>query len=138
MRFHPVHLLPDVSFQIVKGVKLRGRSGGGPHLGCQLLFEFSLPHSQQTAVSMVDDDELLRVQQVMGNDQRADRVIRCDSAGIADHVRIPWLQSQAAFEQDSGIHAGQDSQMPPWADGQVSQVEVSYKLLVGLQQFVGD
>jgi len=28
--------------------------------------------------------------------------------------------------------------VPPRPDGEVSQVEVSYKLFVGLQQFVGD
>jgi hypothetical protein len=53
-------------------------------------------------------------------------------------VRVARVQPQTTFEQDAGIHAGQDRHVPLRSDRKVSQIEVSYKLLVGFQQFVGD
>jgi hypothetical protein len=48
------------------------------------------------------------------------------------------MQSETALEQDPGIHAGQDGEVPARADGKIPEVEVLYKLLVRLQQFVGN
>jgi hypothetical protein len=138
MRLYPAHLLPDVLLQIVKGMEMHGRTGGRPHLLRQLLLEFVFPHSQQTAVGVVDDDELLRVEQVERNNQRADRVVSRNSAGVTNHVRVSGMQPGAAFKPDSGFDAGQDGEPAAWLDSQVSQVEVLHKLLVSLQQFVGD
>src|ERR1019366_7207279 len=127
MGFPPPHLLPDILLKIVKRVKMSGCTGGCPHLLRQLLLEYVFPHSQQPAVGVVDDDELLRVEQVMRNDQRAQCVLRGNAAGIADHVGVSGMQSEAAFKQDSGIHACQDRQAAPGTDGKVSEVEVLYK-----------
>ena len=66
---------------------------------------------------MVDDDELLRVEQMMRHDQRAQRVFCDDAAGIADHVRVAGIQSETALEQDSGIHAGEDGHAAAGLDG---------------------
>src|ERR1700688_1909613 len=74
----------------------------------------------------------------MGNDQRAQRILGGNPAGIADHMRVSGMQSQAAFKQDSGIHAGQHGQTPARPDREVPKVEVPYKFFVGFQQFVGD
>jgi hypothetical protein len=48
------------------------------------------------------------------------------------------MQPEAALEQDSGIHAGQDREPAAGLDSQISQVEILHELLVGLQQFIGD
>ncbi len=69
MRLHAAHLLPDILLQIVKSMEMHRRAGSRPHFFRQLLLEFVLPHSQQSAVSVVNDDELLRIQQVMRNNQ---------------------------------------------------------------------
>ena len=69
MRPHPPDLLPDVLLQIVKSMKVRRRAGRRSHLLGQPLLELIFAHFQQTAVGVVDDDEFLRVQQVMRNDQ---------------------------------------------------------------------
>ncbi len=138
MRFYFSHLLPHVRLEVVEGVKVSRIACDSAHLVCQVRPEFVFVHLQQSAISVVDDDELLRIKQVMRNDQRAQRVVGGYAARIADHVRVPWLQSQTAFKQNSGIHAGQDSQAPARPDGKISEVEVLYKFFVSFQQFVGD
>src|SRR5258707_13642862 len=69
MRLHSPHLLAYVFLQIIKGVKMRWRACRCPHLFRQSLFEFFLAHLQQPAVRVVNDDELLRVEQMMRNNQ---------------------------------------------------------------------
>jgi len=48
------------------------------------------------------------------------------------------MQPQAAFKEDSGIHASEHGQVSAGPDSQVSQVEVPYKFFIGFQQFIGD
>jgi len=138
MRLYPSYLLAQVRFEIVECIKMGRFAGDRTHLGGEVRSQLILLHVQQPAIRVVDDDELLRVQQVMRNNQRPYRVLGGNPARIADHVRVSGLQSQAAFKQDSGIHAGQHSQPPPRPDCQVPQVKVFYKLLVSFQQFVGN
>jgi hypothetical protein len=109
VRLHALNLLAQVRLKIVESIEMGRLAGNGTRLLGQARPEFVLLHFQQSAVGVVDDDELLRVQQVMRNNQRAQRVIGGNSAGIANHVRVPRLQPQAAFKQDSGIHTGQHS-----------------------------
>ena len=55
-------------FQIVKRMEVAPGAIRRSHFFCQLL-EFVFPNFQQPAVGVVDDDELLRIQEVMRNDQ---------------------------------------------------------------------
>ena len=131
MGFHALYLLPDILLQIIKGMEVRRRAKRRSHLVGQLFLQLIFFHFQQAAIRMVDDDELLGVEQVMGNNQRPYGVLSGNPARIADHVRISWLQSQAAFKQDSGIHASQYGQPTPRLNGKFSQVEAFYKFLIG-------
>jgi len=111
MRFHLLYLLANVFFQIVERIEVSGFAGDRACLLRQSLPQFVLLDPQQAAVSVVDDDELLRVEQVMRHDQGADRVIRGNAAGIADHMCITWAQTETMLEQDSRVHAGEDGGM---------------------------
>jgi hypothetical protein len=81
---------------------------------------------------MVDDDELLRVEQVMGDDQGAQGVIGGDTAGVADHVRVAGMQAEAVLEQDARIHAGEHRDVAARADGEIAEGEVAGESFVGL------
>ena len=81
---------------------------------------------------MVDDNELLRIKQMVGNDQRSQRIVGGDAAGIADHMGIAGMQAQAMLEQNTGIHAGQDSDVALGADGEISEGEIAGESFVGL------
>src|SRR5208282_2463486 len=107
-------------------------AGDHAHLIRQVGPQFVLLHAQQSAVGVVDDDELLRVEQVMRDDEGANGVVGGDASGVANHVGIAGLQAQAAFEQDSGVPAGQYGQATTRLNRQISQVEVLYEFFVGL------
>jgi len=138
VRLHALHLLTDVCFQIIESMEVRRFVRRCPHLFRKPRFQFVLAHLQKSAVGVVDDDELLRVEQVMGDDQGAQGVVGSDAAGVADHVRVAGMQAQAVLEQDAGVHAGEDGDVTPGADGEISEVEIAGKGFVGLQKFVGD
>jgi len=133
VRLHPVDLPPDVFFQIIESMKALGRSCGSAHLCGQLFLELFLAHLEQAAIGVIDDDEFLRIKQMVRNDQRPNRIVGGDAAGIANHVGVSGLQSQAAFEKDSRIHAGQHGHMPLRLDSEISQIKAAYKLFVSLQ-----
>ncbi len=80
---------------------------------------------------MIDDDELLRVEQVMRDDQRTDRVIGCDTARIADHVGIPRPETKTMLEQNARVHAGEHSGVAARADLKITQVETAREDFVG-------
>jgi hypothetical protein len=42
------------------------------------------------------------------------------------------------LEQDARVHAGQYGDMPPGADGEISQRKITREIFVGLQQLIGD
>jgi hypothetical protein len=68
---------------------------------------------------------------MVGDDQGADGVFGGDAAGVADHVGVAGVQAEAALEEDSGIHAGEDGEFPARLHGEIAQVETSYEFLVG-------
>jgi len=138
MRFHTLHLQADVGFEVIEAIEVRRFGGGGSHLFRQARLQFVFPHLQQAAVGVVDDDELLGVEQVMRDDQRAQSVVGSDAAGVANHVRVAGMQAQAMLEQDARVHAGQHGDMPPGADREISQREITREIFVGLQQLIGD
>ncbi len=138
MRFHPLHLLPQVGLEVVEGVEMGGLACDNAHFFGQMCPQLVFLDLQQAAVGVIDDDELLGVEQVMGNDQRAQRIVGCDSAGIADHVSVTGVQSEAALEEDSGVHAGEHCHSTAWFDRQISKIEILNKFRVGFEQFVCD
>ena len=91
MCFHATHLLPDILFQVVKGIEMGRFTGEGSHLRGQMRPQFVFPNPKQSAIRVVDDDEFLRVQQVMGNNQRPDRIFGGNSARIANHMGVSRL-----------------------------------------------
>jgi len=131
MRFYAQHLEAHVRFEIVEGVEVRRFLCGDSHLLGQARFQFILAHFQQAAVGVVDDDEFLRVEQVMGDDQGAQGVVGGDAAGVADHVCVTGMQAEAMLEQDAGIHAGEDRDVAAGADGEISQSEIAGESFVG-------
>ena len=131
MRFDTVDLLAHVFFEVIEGVEVGGFAGHRAHLLGEFRAQLTFLHFQQPTIGVVDDDELLGVEQVMGDDERAQRVFGGDAAGVADHVRVARFQSQTMLEQDAGVHAGQHRYMALGADGEFSQLEVAREFFVG-------
>ena len=104
---------------------------GGSHLHGETRLQFVFAQVQQAAVGVVDDDELLRVEQVVRHDQGAKSIVRGDAPGVADHVGVTGMQPEAVLEKNARVHAGQDGNVPLGADGEISQSEIAGEGFVG-------
>ena len=71
------------------------------------------------AVGVVDDEPLGGAEQLVGDDQRADRVIAGPAAGVADDVRVALGQPGVLGRVEPGVHAGQDREAACWRQGQL-------------------
>ena len=59
----------------------------------QLLAQGLVLEGQHTAIGVIDDDELLRAQQVVRNNERPQGIFCRDPTRVADNVRLASLQS---------------------------------------------
>jgi TonB family protein len=86
-----LQLVTDILFDVLERVEKRGSNhcGSGAILnsGSQVLFA----GLHQSAVRVIDDHDLLGAQQIVGYNQRTQRVIRNDAASIADDMCISRL-----------------------------------------------
>ena len=69
---------------------------------------------------------------MVGDDQRAQRILRGDPAGVADDVRFSGLQPQELLHRQPRVHAGQHRQLARRRHGQIAQLELFRILLVVL------
>jgi len=56
---------------------------------------------------VIDNDELLSAEQVMGDDQRAEGVFGGDASGVADDVGVAGFEAEELFDGEAGVHAGE-------------------------------
>ena len=66
----------------------------------------------------MDHEPFLRAEQLVGDDERADRLIVHPSASVADDVRVPFRQSGELGGVEPSIHAGNDREMPSRRNGE--------------------
>ena len=57
---------------------------------------------------MLDDDDLVRAEQLLAHDQRADHVVGHEPAGVADDVGVAGPQAEGLLDVEPGVHAGHD------------------------------
>src|ERR1700692_1581861 len=57
---------------------------------------------------MVDEHNLVGVEQVMRNDQAADRIIGYDAPGVANNVGVAGLQAKQVLHVEPRVHARHD------------------------------
>ncbi|EAU65160.1 hypothetical protein STIAU_4203 [Stigmatella aurantiaca DW4/3-1] len=74
------------------------------------LAEGLLREELHAAVGMVDDEELLGAQQLVGDDEGADGIVTRTASGVADDVRIALLEPRELGGIDARVHAGQDGE----------------------------
>src|SRR6266566_5547723 len=101
--------------------------------GAQILFA----GVHQSAIGVIDDHDFLGAEQIVRNDQGAQRVISDDAAGVADDVRVSLFQSQGAGRK-TGIHTGEDGQLALGTRGQSAQFMSARVNLVGGEDLVDD
>jgi hypothetical protein len=87
--------------------------------------------------AVVDDEPLSGAEQLVGDDQRTDRVIAGPAAGITDDVRVAFAQACVLGGVEHGVHAGEDGEAScRWQGESALRAERRRVLVVCLQDFV--
>ena len=75
--------------------------------------------------------------QLVGDDQRADRVVAGAAAGVADDVGVALGEAGVLGRVEAGVHAGEDGEMPARRHRQLALVAKVRRVgLVGCHDFV--
>jgi hypothetical protein len=138
MIFDAGDLAADILLEVFERVEVRRRYGGDAALVLELVEELIVSEGDHAAIGVIDDDEFLCAQQVMRNDQGAQRVFGGDAAGVADDVGVTGFETQKLFDAEARVHAGEDGKFFGRGHGQAALVEFGGVLLIGCQDFVGD
>src|SRR5262249_34570849 len=85
------------------GSQLRGLEALGQETPHQLVGE-----EQHSAVRMMNDEELLRAEELVGNDQRAEGVVTGAASRVANDVGIALRQPRVLGGIQPGVHARED------------------------------
>ena len=72
--------------------------------------EVGVRKRQHSAVAVGDHEGLLRAEQVVRDNQRADRVVAGEAAGVADDVRVAFAQPGVLGGVESGVHARENGE----------------------------
>jgi len=89
VRLHFLNLSPHVLLDINECVEMVRRKGGGSGLILESREQIVILESQHPAVGVVDDHELSCAQQIVGDDQRPQRVFYRDTTGVSNHMNVP-------------------------------------------------
>src|SRR5439155_11284345 len=98
---------PDIAK--AAGRELRGLEATGKEIPHHLVRE-----EQHAAVGVVNDEELIRTEQLVGDDQGAERVVAGASSGIANDVSIALRESGVLGRIQTGVHARENRKMTGW------------------------
>jgi len=108
MIFDAGHLAAYVLLGVLEGVEVRWGYDRNAGLLFELVEELVVGKGEHAAIGVVDDDEFLSSEQVMRNDQGAQRVFGGDTAGVANDVGIAGFEAEKLFDGDARVHAGED------------------------------
>src|SRR3954447_3970204 len=91
------------------------------------------------AVRVVYHEPLRGTEQLVGDDERADRVIAGAAAGVADDVRVTLAETGVPRRVESCVHAGEDGEAPRWRKGEIRlRAEACGVLIVGCENLAAD
>ena len=132
-----LQLVADIFFYVLEGVEEGGSHGGGSgavlNSGAQVLFG----GVHQSAIGVIDDHDFLGAQEIVRYDQRAQGVLRHDTARVADNMSVSRFQTQGT-NRKAGIHTGQDGELAFGSRGQFAQFMGARVDFVGGEDFVDD
>ena len=95
---------PDIAK--AAGRELRRLEATGQEIPHHLVRE-----EQHAAVGVVNDEELIRAEQLVGDDQGAERVVAGAPSGIANNVGISLRESGVFGRIQSGVHTRENRKL---------------------------
>jgi transposase len=107
-----IDLGTEVIFQIAE--RMKGEIDVLPGLLDEVPMDGIVLERQHPAAGVFDDDDLLRSEKLLADDERTDRVVRREAAGIPDDVSVPRAQAEDILHRQASIHARQDRELATW------------------------
>jgi tRNA modification GTPase len=138
MRLDSFYLSSHILLQVIEGVEVYRLHRARARLFLQLVAQSFVLEGQHSAVGVVDDDELLRAQEVMRNDERPQRILCRDPACVTDNVCLARLESTNLFDRDSGVHTSQDGELARRRHREMAEFEIAGVGFISKQHFIGD
>jgi hypothetical protein len=138
MRIDAGDLLADVGLEIREGVEMRGRNGCAAGFFLEGMQQVMIFEGQHAAIGVVDNDEFLGAEQMMGNDERAQSVFAGDATGVADDVGFADFEPEDLLDGEARVHAGQHRELTVGAQGGGAWIEGRSVFLIRAQNFVGN
>ena len=91
------------------------------------------------AIGVMDDEPFLCAEQLVRNDERANRIVGGAPAGVADHMRVAFRQAGVFRRIEARVHAGEDGEAPRRRQREIALVaEVRDIGGVGRRHFIDD
>src|SRR5262245_47122624 len=103
-------------------------------LGRQLVAQVVIGEREHAAVGVVHHGELVRAEQLGGDDEGTDGVVRCAAAGVADHVRVADVEAERLLGVDARIHARQHREVLGRGHRLVPVAKLAHELLVPIDE----
>lgn len=88
MRSHLLDLLPHVRLQIAESEKVRGSDDGRSLLASEVLQEVFTRKREHATIRVLNDHRLLRPQQMMRDEHRAQDIFGHDPASMTKDMRV--------------------------------------------------
>lgn len=132
-----LHLVADVLFDILKGIEEGWGDGGGAGAVLDAVAKVVFGSVHQATVRVVNDHDFFGAEQMVGDDEGAQRVVGDDAAGIANDVGVAGLQAHGA-DGEASVHAGEDGQLFGWTRRERAEFMGARVDFVGFENFVDD
>jgi hypothetical protein len=113
----PGNRLPYLRVEVAEGLESERRAQA--RIGLDVGFEFVVGKPLHAAVAVVDEHNLFRVQQSLGDDQRPDHVVGDDSARVPDHMRVSRLEPEHRVDVKARVHTGDDRDTAGGPSGEI-------------------
>lgn len=134
-QLQPTHRLAHI------GVGIAERLERPPRLNAELVlervFEFVLAHHLQSAVGVMEQDDLSGPHESLGKTQRSDDVVGDDTAGVTNDVGFAVPEPEDFKGVHAGVHTGHDRNPSAWCNLKVSIIEAGCVLAVVRQELIG-
>src|SRR5262249_39632845 len=94
----------------------------------QIAHDF-ISEGQHAAVGVMDDEPLVGAEQLMRDHQRANSIVACAAAGIADDMGIAFGQASIFGRIEPCVHAGKNSKVTRWWHSKLAFVPKTRSIL---------
>ena len=132
-----LELVANIFVDVLESVEEGRGNGGSAGAILDTRAKVLLSGLHEAAIGVIDDHELLGSEEVVRDQEGAERIVGNDATGVADDVRVAGLEAECA-DREARIHASEDCELALGTRGEAAELVGAGVLLVGDEDFVDD